>query len=248
MCIRDSFRRMREIADKVGAVLMVDMAHFAGLVAGGVFEGDYNPMPFADIATTTTHKTLRGPRGGLILSTEAHKKVVNSRVFPGTQGGPLMHVIAAKAVAFHEAMQPDFEGYTRQVVGNAQTLAGTLMNRGLKLVSDGTDNHLMLVDLRPSHPELSGKDAEHALEAAGITVNKNTVPGETRSPFVTSGLRIGTPALTTRGLGPEEMEQIGAWIVRVLDKHTDEEVIQAVRGEVTNLCKDFPLYEELASV
>jgi glycine hydroxymethyltransferase len=238
------FEAFAAVAREVGAILMVDMAHIAGLIATGVHP---SPMPHADVVTSTTHKTLRGPRGGLILCKEEHARAIDKAVFPGTQGGPLMHVIAAKAVAFHEAMQPDFKGYTQQVVGNAQTLAGTLMNRGLKLVSDGTDNHLMLVDLRPSHPELSGKDAEHALEAAGITVNKNTVPGETRSPFVTSGLRIGTPALTTRGLGSEEMEQIGAWIVRVLDGHANQDVIDAVRKEVTELCNGFPLYEELAS-
>jgi len=238
------FEAFAAVAREVGAVLMVDMAHIAGLIATGVHP---SPIPHADVVTTTTHKTLRGPRGGLILCKEEHAKAIDKAVFPGTQGGPLMHVIAAKAVAFHEAMQPDFTGYTRQVVDNAQALAGRLMDRGLKLVSDGTDNHLMLVDLRPSHPDLSGKDAEHALEAAGITVNKNTVPGETRSPFVTSGLRIGTPALTTRGLGTSEMEEIGSWIVRVLDDHGNESVIQAVREEVSELCKAFPLYEDMAS-
>jgi len=238
------FEAFASIAREVDAVLMVDMAHIAGLIATGVHP---SPIPHADVVTTTTHKTLRGPRGGLILCKEEHAKAIDKAVFPGIQGGPLMHVIAAKAVAFHEAMQPDFKGYTQQVVDNARTLAGSLMDRGLKLVSDGTDNHLMLVDLRPSHPDLSGKDAEHALEEAGITVNKNTVPGETRSPFVTSGLRIGTPALTTRGLGPGEMEQIGAWIVRVLDDHTNEDVITTVRGEVSELCEAFPLYEEMAS-
>jgi glycine hydroxymethyltransferase len=231
------------IAREVGAILLVDMAHIAGLVATGVHP---SPVPHADVVTTTTHKTLRGPRGGLILCKGEHARAIDKAVFPGTQGGPLMHVIAAKAVAFHEALNPDFRIYTQQVVENARTLADGLMGSGLKLVSDGTDNHLMLVDLRPSHPDLSGKEAEHALEAAGITVNKNTVPGETRSPFVTSGLRIGTPALTTRGLGTGEMGQIARWIVRVLDDHANESLIRTTREEVRELCASFPLYEELA--
>ena len=235
------FEAFGSIAAEVGAILMVDMAHIAGLVATGVHP---NPFPHADVVTTTTHKTLRGPRGGLILCKEEHAKAIDKAVFPGTQGGPLMHVIAAKAVAFQEALDPGFRQYTEQVVENARVMASGLMDRGLKLVSDGTDNHLMLVDLRPSHPDLPGKEAEHALEAAGITVNKNTVPGETRSPFVTSGLRIGTPALTTRGMGTGEMEQIAAWIVQVLDDPTNEGLIETVRGEVSELCKSFPLYEE----
>jgi len=235
------FEAFGSIAAEVGAILMVDMAHIAGLVATGVHP---DPFPHADVVTTTTHKTLRGPRGGLILCKEEHAKAIDKAVFPGTQGGPLMHVIAAKAVAFQEALDPGFRQYTEQVVENARVMASGLMDRGLKLVSDGTDNHLMLVDLRPSHPDLPGKEAEHALEAAGITVNKNTVPGETRSPFVTSGLRIGTPALTTRGMGTGEMEQIAVWIVRVLDDPTNEGLIETVRGEVTELCKSFPLYEE----
>ncbi|MGW8267476.1 MAG: serine hydroxymethyltransferase [Longimicrobiales bacterium] len=235
------FEAFGAIAKEVGAILLVDMAHIAGLVATGVHP---SPIPFADVVTTTTHKTLRGPRGGLILCREEHAKAIDKAVFPGTQGGPLMHVIAAKAVAFHEALQPGFRAYTEQIVDTAQTLASGLMGSGLKLVSDGTDNHLMLVDLRPSHPDLSGKDAEQALEAAGITVNKNTVPGETRSPFVTSGLRIGTPALTTRGFGVEEMERIAAWIVRILDDHANQEVIRSVREEVTELCAMLPLYED----
>jgi glycine hydroxymethyltransferase len=236
------FEAFGDIAEEVGAVLLVDMAHIAGLVATGVHP---SPVPHADVVTTTTHKTLRGPRGGLILCKEEHAKAVDKAVFPGTQGGPLMHVIAAKAVAFYEALKPDFRLYTQQVVENARTLAAGLMASGLKLVSNGTDTHLMLVDLRPSHPDLSGKEAEHALEAAGITVNKNTVPGETRSPFVTSGLRIGTPALTTRGLGKGEMEQISRWIVRVLDDHANENLIRTIRAEVGELCGSFPLYEEL---
>ncbi len=210
------FEAFASIAKEVGAILLVDMAHIAGLVATGVHP---SPIPHADVVTTTTHKTLRGPRGGLILCKEEHAKAIDKAVFPGTQGGPLMHVIAAKAVAFKEALDPGFADYTRQIVANAQALAEGLMSRGLKLVSDGTDNHLLLVDLRPSHPDLSGKEAEHALEAAGITVNKNTVPGETRSPFVTSGLRIGTPALTSRGMTEEHMAQIADWIVRVLDRY-----------------------------
>jgi glycine hydroxymethyltransferase len=238
------FEAFGSIAAEVGAILMVDMAHIAGLIAAGLHP---NPFPHADVVTSTTHKTLRGPRGGLILCREEHAKAIDKAVFPGTQGGPLMHVIAAKAVAFREALKPEFKDYSGRVVENAKSMAEVLMDRGLKLVSDGTDNHLMLVDLRPSHPDLPGKDAEHALEAAGMTVNKNTVPGESRSPFVTSGLRIGTPALTTRGLGVGEMEQIAAWIVRVLDDPTNEDLIKTVRGEVTELCGSFPLYDELIS-
>ena len=238
------FEAFASIAKEVGAILLVDMAHIAGLVATGVHP---NPVPHSDVVTTTTHKTLRGPRGGLILCKEEHAKAVDKAVFPGTQGGPLMHVIAAKAVAFKEALAPEFGDYTKKIVKNAESLAKGLMERGLKLVSDGTDNHLMLVDLRPSHPDLTGKEAEHALEAAGVTVNKNTVPGETRSPFVTSGLRIGTPALTTREMGTGEMEQIASWIVRVVDDASNESTIQSVRGEVTELCRAFPLYEEFSA-
>jgi len=239
------FEAFAAIAKEVGAILMVDMAHIAGLVATGVHP---NPVPHSDVVTTTTHKTLRGPRGGLILCKEEHAKAVDKTVFPGTQGGPLMHVIAAKAVAFKEALAPEFSDYTKQIVENAQCLAKGLMESGLKLVSDGTDNHLMLADLRPSHPDLTGKEAEHALEAAGMTVNKNTVPGETRSPFVTSGLRIGTPALTTRKMGTGEMEQIANWIVQVLNDSTNQSTIEAVRGEVTELCQSFPLYQEFTSL
>jgi glycine hydroxymethyltransferase len=239
------FEAFGSIAREVGAILLVDMAHIAGLVATGVHP---NPVPHSDVVTTTTHKTLRGPRGGLILCKEEHAKVVDKAVFPGTQGGPLMHVIAAKAVAFKEALAPEFEDYTRRIVENAQALAQGLMERGLKLVSDGTDNHLMLVDLRPSHPDLSGKEAEHALEAAGITVNKNTVPGETRSPFVTSGLRIGTPALTTRNMGVGEMERIAEWIVRVVDDASNEVLMKSVRAEVSEMCDAFPLYEEFSTL
>jgi glycine hydroxymethyltransferase len=239
------FEAFDSIAREVGAILLVDMAHIAGLVAVGLHP---SPIPHSDVVTSTTHKTLRGPRGGLILCKEEHAKAIDKAVFPGTQGGPLMHVIAAKAVSFQEALQPGFKEYSQRIVDNAQALAQGLMSRGLKLVSDGTDNHLMLVDLRPSHPDLSGKDAERALEDAGITVNKNTVPGETRSPFVTSGLRIGTPALTTRGMGMEEMERIASWIVRVLDQPGDQDIIEKVRGEVTELCDGFPLYEGFRSL
>jgi glycine hydroxymethyltransferase len=236
------FQVFGEIAREAGAILLVDMAHIAGLVATGVHP---NPVPHSDVVTTTTHKTLRGPRGGLILCKEEHAKAIDKAVFPGTQGGPLMHVIAAKAVAFQEALKPGFRAYTEQVVANARAMAEELMNRGLKLVSDGTDNHLMLVDLRPSHPDLPGKDAERALEEAGITVNKNTVPGETRSPFVTSGLRIGTAALTTRGMKEEDMEGIAGWMVQILDAPGDEELRGTIRNQVEELCGRFPLYTEL---
>ena len=236
------FPAFAEIAKEVDAYLMVDLAHFAGLVAVGEHP---SPVPHADLVTTTTHKTLRGPRGGLILCKEEHAKAVDKAVFPFTQGGPLMHVIAAKAVALHEALQPDFKAYGVQIVKNAKALGTRLAERGFHLVSGGTDNHLLLVDLRPSHAELTGKDAERALESAGITVNKNTVPGETRSPFVTSGLRIGTPALTTRGMKEEEMRRIGDWIAEVLAGPDDEDRVAKVRGEVRELCGAYPLYAEL---
>jgi glycine hydroxymethyltransferase len=239
------FEAFADIAREVGATFVVDMAHIAGLVATGHHP---SPVPHADVVTTTTHKTLRGPRGGMVLCKEAHAKAIDKTVFPFTQGGPLMHVIAAKAVALLEALQPDFKTYSGQVVANAAALAAGLSERGLHLVSGGTDNHLMLVDLRPSHPDLTGKDAEAALEAAGMTVNKNTVPGETRSPFVTSGLRIGTPALTTRGMKEDEMRRIAGWIERVLRRPGDTDTIAAVRGEVAELCSAFPLYGELAAV
>jgi glycine hydroxymethyltransferase len=206
-------RLIGDIAREVGAYHLVDMAHIAGLVAAGLHP---SPIPHADIVTTTTHKTLRGPRGGMILCKEEHAKAVDKAVFPGLQGGPLMHIIAAKAVSFKEALEPDFKSYQLQILANAAALAGRLVDNGFSLVSDGTDNHLLLVDLRESHPELTGKEAEHALERAGMTVNKNTVPRETRSPFVTSGLRIGTPAATTRGLQEPEMHQIADWIASVL--------------------------------
>jgi glycine hydroxymethyltransferase len=234
------FARFREIADEVEARLVVDMAHFAGLVAGGVFP---SPIPHSDIVTSTTHKTLRGPRGGLLLCREELAKPIDKLVFPGIQGGPLMHVIAAKAVAFKEALAPEFRDYARQVVENAKTLAATLIGRGYHVVTGGTDSHLFLVDLRPSG-ELTGKEAETALGEAGITVNKNTVPRETRSPFVTSGIRVGTPALTTRGMGTAEMEEIGGWMADVLDATGDDRVKSGVRDSVRELCAEFPLYEE----
>jgi glycine hydroxymethyltransferase len=239
------FEVFGDIAREVDATLLVDMAHIAGLVATGHHP---SPVPHSDVVTTTTHKTLRGPRGGLILCTEEHAKAIDKAVFPFSQGGPLMHVIAAKAVALKEALRPDFKAYSAQIIANARALGEGLARRGFHLVSGGTDNHLMLVDLRPSHPELTGKDAEAALEAAGITVNKNTVPGETRSPFVTSGLRIGTPALTTRGMEADQMERIAGWIAHVLDEPGDEARIRQVREEVRELCDAFPLYRELAGL
>jgi len=237
------FAKFREISDEVDALLMVDMAHIAGLVATGHHP---SPVPHSDVVTTTTHKTLRGPRGGLILCREEHAKAIDKSVFPFMQGGPLMHVIAAKAVAFLEALRPEFTDYSGQVIANARALAEGLSERGFNLVSGGTDNHLLLVDLRASHGELTGKDAEAALEASGITVNKNTVPGETRSPFVTSGLRIGTPALTSRGMKEGEMARIAAWISSILDAPTDQDRIDGVRGEVSELCSAFPLYVGLS--
>jgi len=239
------FEAFGDIAREVGARMVVDMAHIAGLVATGHHP---SPVPHSDVVTTTTHKTLRGPRGGLILCPEEHAKGIDKSVFPFMQGGPLMHVIAAKAVALLEALQPDFEAYSAQVIANARALGDGLTAAGLHLVSGGTDNHLLLVDLRRSHDELTGKDAEHALEVAGITVNKNTVPGETRSPFVTSGLRIGTPALTSRGMKEAEMATIAGWIAHVLARPDDEARLAAVRGQVRELCAAFPLYPEIAAL
>jgi len=238
------FEAFASVALEVGARLMVDMAHIAGLVATGHHP---SPVPHADVTTTTTHKTLRGPRGGMILCAEEHAKAIDKSVFPFMQGGPLMHVIAAKAVAFQEALQPDFALYSAQVIANAQALGEGLAAGGFHLVSGGTDNHLLLVDLRPSHPDLTGRDAEAALEAAGITVNKNTVPRETRSPFVTSGLRIGTPALTTRGMAEAQMAQIADWMAEVLEAPGEARRISGVRARVLELCEAFPLYAELAS-
>jgi glycine hydroxymethyltransferase len=229
-----------EIARETGAKLVVDMAHIAGLVATGHHP---SPVPWADVVTSTTHKTLRGPRGGLILSTEQHAKAIDKQIFPGIQGGPLMHVIAAKAVAFQEALQPEFKEYSAAVVRNAKALGEGLAGRGFSLVSGGTDNHLLLVDLRAKG--ITGKDAEKVLERAGITVNKNTVPGETESPFVTSGIRIGTPALTTRGLGEAEMREIARLIDDAIGARGDESGLARVREEVREICGRFPLYEEL---
>jgi glycine hydroxymethyltransferase len=233
------FARFRAIADAVGAYLFVDMAHVAGLVAAGLYP---NPVPLADVVTSTTHKTLRGPRGGLILArphAELHKKF-QSMVFPGTQGGPLMHVIAAKAVAFQEALQPQFKDYCAQVLANARAMTGALQERGYKIVSGGTDNHLFLVDLIDKN--LTGKEADAALGRAHITVNKNAVPNDPRPPMVSSGLRIGTPAVTTRGMKEAEVRQLAHWIADVLDAHADESVIERVRAQVLALCRRFPVY------
>jgi glycine hydroxymethyltransferase len=231
------FTAFRKIADKVGALVMVDMAHIAGLVAAGVHP---SPVPHAEFVTTTTHKTLRGPRGGMILCREEFAKKLNSNIFPGIQGGPLMHVIAAKAVAFKEALAPEFKDYASQVVKNAKTLAEGLAKRGFRLVSGGTDNHLMLLDFTGT--EITGKVAEETLEKAGITVNKNAVPFDTRSPFVTSGIRIGTPATTTRGLKEAQMETIAGWIARALENIDNEKELAVIRAEVGELCRQFPLY------
>ncbi|MBK9654027.1 MAG: serine hydroxymethyltransferase [Rhodanobacteraceae bacterium] len=233
------WERMAAIAKAVGAYFVVDMAHVAGLVAAGVYP---SPIPHADVVTSTTHKTLRGPRGGIILakSNPEIEKKLQSMVFPGTQGGPLMHVIAAKAVAFKEALQPEFRAYQQQVVSNAQSMAAVLIERGYKIVSSGTENHLFLLSL-VGH-ELTGKDAEEALGSAHITVNKNAVPGDPRSPFVTSGLRIGTPAITTRGYGTDEARALAGWIADVLDAPTDQTVIARVRELVTAQCRQFPVY------
>ena len=240
------FEAFRKIADSVGAYFMVDMAHFAGLVAGGVYP---SPLPFAHVVTTTTHKTLRGPRGGMILSNDPEiAKKVNSAIFPGTQGGPLMHVIAAKAVAFGEALRPSFKMYAQQVVDNAKSLAATLNKGGLNIISGGTDSHLCLVDLRPKG--LTGRDAEASLERAGITCNKNGIPFDPEKPMVTSGVRLGTPAATSRGFGTVEFEEVGNMIVDVLDGlasngNNNGAVEQAVRKRVSNLTGKFPVYREL---
>lgn len=231
------FAAFRAAADEVGAKLMVDMAHIAGLVAAGLHA---SPLPHAHITTTTTHKTLRGPRGGMILADDGWSKPLNGKIFPGTQGGPLMHVIAAKAVAFGEALSPRFTDYQAQVVKNAAELAKCLKETGFELVSGGTDNHLMLLDLR--NKDITGKDAEKALEAAGITVNKNTVPFETRSPFVTSGVRIGTPALTTRGMKEAEMRTVGEWIAAVLADTGNAGRLARIRKEVERFALRYPLF------
>lgn len=233
------FPAFRKIADEVGALIMVDIAHIAGLVAAGVHP---SPVPYAEFVTTTTHKTLRGPRSGMIMCREDMAKKLNSAIFPGIQGGPLMHVIAAKAVALKEAMTPEFKSYQQQVVKNAASMASTLVSRGFRLVSGGTDNHLMLVNLKDR--ELTGKDAEGALEQVGITVNKNTVPFETRSPFVTSGVRLGAPACSTRGMKEAEFARIGNFIADVLSAPGDASVASRVSADVRALCDAFPLYPE----
>jgi glycine hydroxymethyltransferase len=231
------YPRFRRIADDIGALLMVDMAHIAGLVAAGLHP---SPVPYADFVTTTTHKTLRGPRGGMVLCKAEHAKAVDSKVFPGMQGGPLMHVIAAKAVALKEALSPEFKIYQQQIVKNAQALAKGLMSHGFRLTSDGTDNHLMLVDLRKS--ELTGKVAQETLDKARITVNRNAVPFDTRSPFVTSGVRIGTPAVTTRGMKEPEMAIIADLIARALDHVSDAAALRSIADAVGELCGKFPVY------
>lgn len=232
------FAKFREIADEVGATLVADISHIAGLVAAGLIPSS---IPYAHYTTTTTHKTLRGPRGGMILSqTEEDAKKVNSKIFPGIQGGPLEHIIAAKAVAFGEALKPDFKEYSKQVMKNAKVLAEELLKLDYQLVTGGTDNHLMLLDL--SDKNITGKEAEEALDKAGITVNKNTVPNEKRSPFVTSGIRIGTPALTTRGMKETEMKKIAQWIGQVLSNKDDMKTTEKVKGQIKELCDSFPIY------
>ena len=235
--LRIDFERFARIAKEVGAYFMVDMAHYAGLIAAGVYP---NPVPFADFVTTTTHKSLRGPRGGVILMKAEHEKAVNSAIFPGIQGGPLMHVIAGKAVAFKEAASAEFKAYQQQVVKNAEVLAKTLIKRGLRIVSGGTESHVMLVDLRPKN--LTGKEAEAILGSAHITCNKNGIPNDPQKPFVTSGVRLGSPAMTTRGFGVKEAEQVGNLIADVLDNPEDAATIERVRGQVAELTQRFPVY------
>lgn len=230
---------LRQICDEVGALFLFDAAHVAGLIAGGVHP---NPVPLADVVTFTTHKTLRGPRGGCIVSKEEYGQAINKAIFPGLQGGPLEHVIAGKAVAFREAADPSFSSYAEQIVRNSQALAEGLAANGFRLVSGGTDNHLMLIDLRPFDEELTGKDAQNVLDRAGITLNKNTIPDDPRSPFVTSGLRIGTPSVTTQGMTEPEMARIADFIARVLRSRDDEAEIKAVRSEVESLCSGFQPY------
>ena len=232
------FEKFRTIADEVGAYLMVDMAHIAGLVAAGLHP---NPVPHAHVVTSTTHKTLRGPRGGIILTNDEDlAKKINFNVFPGIQGGPLEHVIAGKAVSFKEALDPSYKEYQKQVIVNAKALGEKLQSEGIEIVSGGTDNHLLLV--KTDSVNLSGKKAEHALEAAGITCNKNMIPGDKRSPFITSGVRLGTPAITTRGLTEKHMDLLGTWISKALKNHDNETILKEVRSEVLNLCKEYPVY------
>ncbi len=230
---------LRSIADDVGALLVFDAAHIAGLIAGGVHP---DPVPYADIVTLTTHKTLRGPRGGCILAREEHSAAIDKAIFPGLQGGPLEHVIAAKAVAFREAAMPEFKDYAAAIVANASALAAALTQEGFRLVSGGTENHLMLVDLRSFDAELTGKDAQIVLDRAGVTLNKNTIPDDPRSPFVTSGLRIGTPAVTTQGMGPEEMTAIAGFIAEALRERDDDAALASVRADVAALCARFTPY------
>ena len=230
---------IREICDEVGALFLFDAAHIAGLIAGGAHP---NPVPYADVVTFTTHKTLRGPRGGCIVSRAEHAQKLDKAIFPGLQGGPLEHVIAGKAVAFKEAAAPEFSGYAHRIVANAQALAAALAGEGFRLVSGGTDNHLLLVDLRPFDSELTGKEAQIVLDEAGITLNKNTVPDDPRSPFVTSGVRIGTPSVTTQGMGPDEMATIASFIARVLRERDQPATIAAVRAQVADLCSGFRPY------
>jgi glycine hydroxymethyltransferase len=231
------FKKFRDIADECGALLMADIAHPAGLVVAGLYS---DPIPHCDFVTTTTHKTLRGPRGGMVMMKEEHAKVINSRVFPGTQGGPLMHVIAAKAVAFQEALQPGFIDYQKQIVKNAKRMGDKLMQRGFKLVSGGTDTHLVLVDLRDT--DITGHIAEESLDKAGITVNKNAVPFDPRPPAVTSGIRIGTPAITTRGMKEDEMDTVAGWITEAFENHDNDAVLSRIKNEVKDLCTNFPVY------
>ena len=235
--LKINFERIAKVAKSIGAIFMVDMAHYAGLVAAGYYP---NPVPHADVVTSTTHKTLRGPRGGLILMKAEHEKAINSAIFPGLQGGPLMHVIAGKAVAFKEAMTKEFKVYQEQVMENALVMAKVLKDRGLRIVSGRTESHVFLVDLQPKN--ITGKDAEAALGRAHITVNKNAIPNDPQKPFVTSGIRIGTPAMTTRGFTEIEAEEVANLIADVLDAPNDEAVIERVRGEVAALCKKFPVY------
>jgi len=232
------FQPFREIADEVGAKLMADIAHPAGLVAMGLHP---SPIPYCEFVTTTTHKTLRGPRGGMVMGMKDYEKTLNSRIFPGSQGGPLMHIIAAKAVAFKEALEPSFKAYQEQIIKNSKAMADELMKRGYTLISGGTDNHLILVDLTPQN--ITGKEAEEALGIAGITVNKNTIPFETKPPTIASGIRIGTPAVTTRGMREGEMRLIAGWIDSVLKNIKNEDKLKKIREEVKELCRRFPIYK-----
>jgi len=232
------FKKFREIADSVGAYLMADIAHIAGMVVTGLHP---SPVPYADFVTTTTHKTLRGPRSGVIMCKEEFAKQIDKSVMPGIQGGPLMHVIAAKAVCFKEAMQPEFKTYQEQIIKNCAVLAQELKNNGLRLITGGTDNHLILVDV--TQKGINGKEAEAALEKANITVNKNTIPFDDKPPLVTSGIRVGTPAITTRGMKEEEMKKIGNWISMVLNNPTDQELLSRIKSDVKELCNKFPLYQ-----